>query len=318
MKKILLILITIIACSLSVVMCAQNKKDTIMKEKMPPLTKAEKSVLEEKATERPFTGKYNDFNEKGTYVCRKCGAELYRSEDKFNSGCGWPAFDDEIKGAVLRKTDPDGMRTEILCAKCGAHLGHVFLGEGLTDKNTRHCVNSVSMVFRPDITIHEKDTLQTVVFASGCFWGTQYWFAKQKGVISSQVGYAGGWVKDPTYEQVCTGQTGHHEAVRVVYNPSEVSFDELLRLYFNTHDVEQTDGQGPDKGAQYLSAIFYTTASQKDEAEKMLERLREKGLKPATRLIPLDIFYPEKQEYHNMYYQKKGSAPYCHFYNEII
>ncbi len=113
------------------------------------LTAEEKYVIEKKGTERPFTGEYDDFYQSGTYVCRRCNAELYRSEDKFDAHCGWPAFDDEVPGAVKRLPDPDGVRIEIECANCGAHLGHVFLGERLTEKNTRHCVNSLSMKFVP-------------------------------------------------------------------------------------------------------------------------------------------------------------------------
>ena len=117
---------------------------------MPKLTKKEEDVIVNKGTEMPFTGQYYAFWERGTYICRRCGVPLYRSESKFEANCGWPSFDDEIPGAVKRMPDPDGVRTEIQCAKCGAHLGHVFVGEGFTEKNTRHCVNSISMDFIPD------------------------------------------------------------------------------------------------------------------------------------------------------------------------
>lgn len=128
----------------------KNNKKNATTMKYNELNEVERSVIEGKGTERPYTGMYYKFDEKGTYLCKKCNAPLYRSGDKFDAHCGWPSFDDEIKGSVKRTTDADGSRTEITCANCGAHLGHVFMGEGLTSKNTRHCVNSISLDFLPD------------------------------------------------------------------------------------------------------------------------------------------------------------------------
>lgn len=271
-----------------------------------PLTKSEQEVLKNKGTEPPFTGEYWNHFDEGVYICRNCGTPLYRSEAKFASDCGWPSFDDIISGAVRESPDADGRRTEITCAACGGHLGHIFTGERYTPKNTRHCVNSLSMRFIPT---------RRAVFASGCFWGTQYHFDRTEGVILTTAGYTGGHTERPTYKQVCTGTTGHVEAVEVLYDPERVTFETLAKLYFETHNPAQVGGQGPDIGSQYHSVLFYNNTNEKDTAEKLIGQLAAKGIKAATRLVPTEIFWPA-ETYHQHYYDVTGSTPYCHVYTK--
>ena len=282
------------------------------------LTPEEEYVIVQKGTEAPFTGKYLNNKEPGTYVCKRCGAPLYRSSDKFDGHCGWPSFDDEIPGAVKRVPDPDGERTEIICANCGAHLGHVFTGEGLTKKNIRHCVNSISLVFVPAEKADANDPNDPnskpstkAYFAGGCFWGVDYWLKSAPGVVSVTAGYMGGTTKNPTYKQVCTGTTGHAETVEVVFDPNKTNYEDLAKLFFEIHDPTQRNRQGPDIGYQYRSAIFYADQQQKQIAESLIEQLKKKGLKVVTSVEPAKEFWPA-EDYHQDYYSKTGGAPYCH------
>ncbi len=317
-----LLLIAIMTTLFSCVIHAEKKEKTDMKYR--DLTPEEERVIVYKGTEAPFSGKYDDFDEAGVYTCKRCGAPLYRSDAKFDSGCGWPSFDDEIDGAVKRVPDADGRRTEILCANCGAHLGHVFTGEGFTPKNTRHCVNSISMEFIPadkldknGMPVADKPEAvsqkEKAVFAGGCFWGVEYMFKEKDGVLDTTVGFAGGHVDDPTYKEVCREDTGHAEAVEIIFDPSIISFEELCRFFFEIHDPTQVDRQGPDVGEQYRSAVFFTSAEQKRIAEDLIAELKKKGFQVVTEVEPLEKFWPA-EEYHQDYYEKTGHAPYCHRY----
>ena len=333
-------------------------------QQMKPLTPEERRVIIDKGTEAPFSGKYYRHTADGIYRCRQCGAPLYRSSDKFDAGCGWPSFDDEIPGAVRRTPDADGRRTEITCARCGAHLGHLFTGERFTPKNVRHCVNSLSLDFVPasdtaalypdlgpktaptrrdppkttsptttpapaqaptetaartassamhGLSSETTEPLETAIFAGGCFWGVEYFMEQQPGVRSVEAGYIGGRTSNPTYREVCSQTTGHAEAVRVEYDPSQVSYETLARLFFEIHDPTQVNRQGPDIGDQYRSEIFYTTPQQRQTAEKLIAELRSKGYRVATRVTPAGTFWPA-EAYHQDYYRKKGTQPYCHGY----
>ena len=276
------------------------------------LSAEEERVVVNKGTEAPFSGEYNDFFEEGSYHCRRCNTRLYRSDDKFESRCGWPSFDDEIDGAIKRQKDADGRRTEMLCANCGAHLGHIFEGEGLTDKNIRHCVNSISLIFIP---CKKESHIAEAYFAGGCFWGVEHLFEHKDGVISAVSGYMGGSMKNPSYEDVCHGDTSHLEVVKVTYDPTKINYEELTKFFFEIHDPTQAYGQGPDIGEHYTSAIFYSNEDEKKTIHKLIDILIKKGYEIVTLALPVVTFW-EAEEYHQNYYDKKKQQPYCHMYQK--
>ncbi|MFA5233810.1 MAG: bifunctional methionine sulfoxide reductase B/A protein [Sulfurimonas sp.] len=276
------------------------------------LSDEEKHVIINKGTERPFVGKYTNEKSRGIYRCKVCNAPLFDSSDKFDSHSGWPSFDDAIEGAVKRVLDSDGRRVEIVCANCGAHLGHVFEGEGFTSKNTRHCVNSISLnlVKKPDI---KDEKLSYAYFAGGCFWGVEYYLQKLQGVKEVISGFMGGHVKNPSYYEVVRSNTGHLETVEVTYDSTVISYEEIAKAFFEIHDPTQTNGQGPDIGEQYLSALFVSSEEERKIAQNLIEKLEANGYKVVTKILQKSEFYPADESHQN-YYDKKGSKPYCHGY----
>jgi peptide methionine sulfoxide reductase msrA/msrB len=264
----------------------------------------EKYILKDKGTEAPFTGEYNEFFEAGVFICRACESPLYESNTKFNSGCGWPSFDDEIEGAVMRYKDLSGgrARTEICCAKCDGHLGHVFHGEQITEKDTRHCVNSLSIQFKA------YKNLEQATFGGGCFWKVEKIFKETKGVYLSSVGYMGGETKSPTYQDVCRGNTNHAEVVAIYFNPEIITYSELLNIFWTNHNPTTLNRQGPDEGTQYRSVIFYYSLEQKEIVEKSILQQSKNFESPiVTQLILATTFY-RAEEYHQNYLNKNNLA----------
>jgi peptide methionine sulfoxide reductase msrA/msrB len=277
--------------------------------KSSSLTPLQNDVIFHLATESPYVGEYTNTDIDGTYLCRNCGIALFRATSKFQSTCGWPSFDDAIKNAVTQKPDADGERIEISCTRCNAHLGHIFHGEKYTERNTRYCVNSASLDFVTNTTIIDTDE---IILAAGCFWGVEYHLKKLNGVLLTQVGYCGGEMEYPSYPDVCTGTTGRLEVVRVIFDDTKLSLEDLLRKFFDIHDPTQANGQGPDIGSQYLSCVFCYNQQQKDTVTKVINSLQKVPNAPQIKTLIRDMpTFWIAEEYHQDYLNKKCIEPHC-------
>lgn len=269
-------------------------------------------VSRNKDTERPFTGKYWDYEGKGTYYCAACGNILFRSDAKFASSCGWPSFFEQKnpKSITFKEDKTHGMiRTETLCGRCGGHLGHIF-DDGPAPTYKRYCMNSIALDFEPDELRNKVDTL---VLGGGCFWCVEAVYEQLEGVQRVESGYSGGTEKDADYYTVSAGITDHVEVTRIVFDSDKTNLAEILSVFFVVHDPTTLNKQGADEGKQYRSVIFYRNEEQKKVAEAIIADLeKSKAYKNpiVTAVEPFQSFF-KAEEYHQDYFKNNPEKSYC-------
>ena len=278
------------------------------------LTPEQVRITQKAGTERPFCGTLLDNKRDGAYHCVVCDLPLFASNAKFHSGTGWPSFHQSVDPQHITRVEDSSLgivRTEISCARCDAHLGHVF-PDGPPPTGERHCLNSEALVFIDAPAKIDAAATETAYFAGGCFWGLEHYFQQGEGVLDAESGYMNGQVDDPDYRDVCSGTTGHAEAVKVTYDPSVISYDRLLQAFFDMHDPTQVNRQGPDVGTQYRSGLYTVNQSQADAARAFVDRLNaeQRFSRPlATQIEPAQTFF-SAEDYHQDYIAKTGRA--CH------
>ncbi|MEY4925627.1 MAG: hypothetical protein RI894_63 [Bacteroidota bacterium] len=275
------------------------------------LTPQQFHITQEQGTERPFTCALNKVHDEGVFYCVCCQNPLFASTHKFDSGTGWPSYNKPIssKSVKITRDESAGMvRNEVACQRCGAHLGHVF-DDGPPPTNLRFCTDGVALIFQTKML---PKGLAKATFAAGCFWCEGAVFQGIKGVQEVVSGYSGGKEANPTYEQVGSGKTGHAESFEVYYDPKVLSYAALLRVYFASINPTQVNGQGPDRGAQYRSIVFYRNEDERTQASDFVADLLKSGkyaLPITVEIKPFEHFW-QAEDYHQNYVELHPENPY--------